>query len=36
MDVQTKCSDIADEILNAAIEAEQTFKLGGLKRDEMI
>ena len=26
LDIQTKCSDIANEILNAAIDAEQTFK----------
>ena len=25
-DIQTKCSDIANEILNAAIDAERTFK----------
>ena len=26
LDIQTKCSDIANKILNAAIDAEQTFK----------
>ena len=25
-DIQTKCSDIANEILNVVIDAEQTFK----------
>ena len=26
LDIQTKCSDITNEISNATIEAEQTFK----------
>ena len=26
LDIQTKCGDIANEILNAAIDAERTFK----------
>ena len=26
LDIQTKCVNIADEILNAAIDAERTFK----------
>ena len=26
LDIQTKCSDITNEILNAASDAEQTFK----------
>ena len=26
LDIQTKCGDIANEILNAAIDVEQTFK----------
>ena len=26
LDIQTKCGNIANEILNAAIDAEQTFK----------
>ena len=31
-DIQTKCGDIANKILNAAIDAEQTFKFAsGLK-----
>ena len=26
LDIQTKCGDITNEILNAAIDAERTFK----------
>ena len=26
LDIQTKCGDIANEILNAAIDTERTFK----------
>ena len=32
MDIQIKCGDIADEILNVEIEAERTFKYGEPKR----
>ena len=31
LDIQTKCCDIANEILNAAIDAERTFKCKWLK-----
>ena len=26
LDIQTKCADMANEIINAAIDAERTFK----------
>lgn len=32
MDIQIKCGDIADEILNVATDAERTFKHGEPKR----
>ena len=33
LDIQTKCGDITNEILNAAVDAEQTFKCKWPKHD---
>ena len=36
LDIQTKCSDLANEILNAAIDAERTFKCEWPYRKDII
>ena len=36
LDIQTKCSDLANEILNAAIDAERTFKCKWPYRKDII